>query len=64
MSDVRLSTFPATKLEALTMLYLENQDLSSLTPEKLLDLYDETYEKISEHCKEKRPRYHGFSQGI
>lgn len=54
MSDVSLSTFPSNKTTALTMLYLENQDLSNLTPEELLDKYDEVYDKINEYSKEKR----------
>ena len=41
MSDVSLSTFPTSKISALAMLYLEKQDLSTLTPEELLDKYDE-----------------------
>lgn len=41
-----VNTFPHNKVEALTMLYLQNQDLSGITPEKLLLLYSETYEKI------------------
>lgn len=43
-----VNTFPHSKVEALTMLYLQNQDLSSVTPEKLLTLYSETYQKIFE----------------
>lgn len=54
MSDVSLSTFPTSKISALTMLYLKNQDLSDFTPEEILDKYDETYEKIKTHNREKR----------
>lgn len=61
MSDVSLSTFPTSKISALTMLYLERQDLSKLTPEELLDKYDEIYDRISEHCKEKRKQKNNFS---
>lgn len=35
--------------EALTMLYLQNQDLSQLTPEQVLDKYHDAYEKIKTH---------------
>lgn len=42
------NTFPHSKVEALTMLYLQNQDLSNVTPEELLTLYSETYQKIFE----------------
>lgn len=37
------------QLEALTMLFLQNQDLSQLTPEQVLDKYYETYEKLKTH---------------
>lgn len=45
--------FPSTKIEALTMLYLQKQDLSGLSPEEFLDKYEETYLKIDEHYNEK-----------
>ena len=55
MSDsISLSTFPNGKIAALTMLYLQSINVSSLTPEQLLDKYDEVYEKINEHSKNKR----------
>jgi hypothetical protein len=43
---VVLDTFPSSKFEALTMLYLQNQDLSSFSPEDLVIKYKETYERI------------------
>ena len=33
-------TFPATKADALTLLYLQNQDLSDKTIEEIVALYD------------------------
>lgn len=44
--NVTFNVFPKTKNEALTMLYLQNQDLSNVTPEELLNLYVDTYEEI------------------
>ena len=41
-----MSEFPSNKIEALTMLYLQNQDLSGKTPEELFKLYTETYYRI------------------
>ena len=35
--QVTLNTFPDSKYEALAMLYLQNQDLSGLTPAEILD---------------------------
>lgn len=54
MPDTVFRTFPDSKLEALAMLYLQNQDLSGLTPEELLDKYDDTYKKLKEYNREKR----------
>lgn len=54
--NVSLSTFPDNSLEALTMLYIQNQDLSGKTPEDLVDLYDETYDKIRNRKKENREK--------
>ena len=54
MSDNAFHTFPKDKFDALTMLYLKNQDVSELSPEELLDKYDETYERIKNYYKEKR----------
>ena len=54
MTDTVFRTFPDNKIEALAMLYLQNQDLSELSPEALLDKYDDTYEKIKAYSREKR----------
>lgn len=40
-------TFPSDYVEALTMLYLERQDLSDKTPEDLVEMYWATYDKVS-----------------
>lgn len=45
-NDVTLKTFPRSFQEALAMLYVENQNLSGLTPEQLVDMYLDAYEKI------------------
>lgn len=61
MSDsVSLSTFPSNKISALTLLYLQNQDLSSLTPEDLVDKYNEVYEKINSQFKAKQKKLSNF----
>lgn len=54
MDNVILNTFPENEIQALAMLYVQNQDLSSATPEQLLDMYQEAYDKIKAHRKEKR----------
>lgn len=39
--------FPSTKIDALTILYLQNQDLTNISPEELVKLYDDTHERIN-----------------
>jgi len=38
--------FPRNKKEALSILYLQQQDISKLTPKELLGKYEETYKLI------------------
>lgn len=45
-------TFPSDYVEALTMLYLERQDLTGKTPEDLAEMYWETYFKINYAAKD------------
>lgn len=50
MSDkVTLSTFPASELQALALLYVQNQNLSGLTPEEIYDKYRDAYKRIHDH---------------
>lgn len=51
MSETNLKTFPKNKYDALTMLFLQNQDLSNLTPEELVKRYEEVYNDISKSFK-------------
>ncbi|MCL1988275.1 MAG: hypothetical protein FWG64_09950 [Firmicutes bacterium] len=47
MENVTLKTFPANKVEALTMLYLqESEDLTALSPEELVRKYKEVEQEI------------------
>ncbi|MGV3085073.1 hypothetical protein [Enterococcus dispar] len=50
-NETNLNTFPSTKAEALTMLYLQNQDLSDITPEELAKKYSEVFSEIREALK-------------
>ncbi|ORX23379.1 hypothetical protein BVF91_05985 [Thermoanaerobacterium sp. PSU-2] len=45
---ITLSSFPSTRTEALTMLYLEKQDLSHISPEELVEKYLEIEGKINQ----------------
>lgn len=64
MADTILRTFPENELEALAMLYVQNQDLSGLSPETLLDMYQEAYDKIRLHYSETREqrRHKGWTR--
>jgi len=55
---VELTTFPSGKVAALTMLYLEKQDLSNITPEELADKYHEAYQRINDRFKEIQKNSH------
>lgn len=52
MNEVKLDTFPSNEYQALAMLYVQSQDLSNKTPEDLLDMYQDAYQRIRAHRKE------------
>lgn len=47
--SIQLSTSSGDTWAALAMLYLQNQDLSGLTPSEILDKYDYAYDQIRLH---------------
>ena len=57
MNEVTLKAFPSNELEALAMLYVQQQDLSDVTPEELLDKYQDAYNKLKAHRKAKKETY-------
>lgn len=59
MAD-QFHTFPATRIDALAMLYLEKQEISNLSPEELLDKYDEVHSALKRHNQEKRSTDHEY----
>ena len=54
MADNNFQTFPENATEALAMLYVQNQDLSGVTPEGLLDMYQDAYQRIKTYRIEYR----------
>lgn len=56
--NVSLHTFPDNKSEALTMLYLQNQDLSNMTPKDIFDKYVETLDLMKKYNKDYRKQNH------
>ena len=51
--NTHLETFPANKFEALAILYLQHQNLSGVSPEQLLDWYQDVYAKMRDHERDK-----------
>jgi hypothetical protein len=54
MSETVLHSFPSNETEALAMLWLQSQDLRGITPEELLDKYQDAYQKIRQRNKDNR----------
>ncbi|MEK5107042.1 hypothetical protein MHI57_09720 [Cytobacillus sp. FSL K6-0129] len=54
-NDVNLSTFPSNRTEALTMLYLQNQNLSDKTPREIVELYFSVLAGVRESIRETKP---------
>ena len=48
----------------LAMLYVQNQDLSGLSPEELFDKYKEAYDKIKIHSRKPHDEYRSTGWGI
>ena len=48
MDKIVLTTFPSNRTDALTMLCLQNQDLTGKTPEDLVSLFQDTHKIISD----------------
>lgn len=46
------NTFPASEVEFLAMLYMQNQDLTGQSPVDLLEMYQEAKKTISDRIKE------------
>lgn len=48
------SNFPSSKSEALTLIYIQSQDLSGKSPEDLADLYADTYARVRTRFRDLR----------
>ena len=46
MDKICFGTFPSNQNEALSMLYLQNQDLSGKSPEEINSMYWDAYYRI------------------
>ncbi|MFC4771901.1 hypothetical protein [Enterococcus hermanniensis] len=54
--DVTLNSFPSNRIEALTMLYLQQQNLKDLSPEELTKKYFEVYKEVRQSIINKGSR--------
>lgn len=45
--SIKITVSDTGIIEALTLLYLQSRDLSDVSPEELVKLYRETYERIA-----------------
>ena len=54
--DITLNSFPSNRVEALTMLYLQQQDLKDLSPEELTKKYFEVYKEVRQSILKKSSR--------
>lgn len=58
-----MAEFPNSEIEALALLYVQNQDLSGLTPEEIYDKYRDAYERMYKYKKD-NPRYNPVKGSI
>lgn len=54
MPEVSLSTFPDSPIEALALLYVQNQKLAGKTPEEICEIYWDAYYRIYNHNRDAR----------
>lgn len=54
MGNENFIRFPGTKYEALALLYVKSRELSEMSPEQILDAYEDAYKKILARRKERR----------
>lgn len=52
--DEILRAFPASNVEALAYLYVQNQDLTGLSPEEIWELYNDACNRIAKRASDDR----------
>ena len=55
MDKMISESFPRNEYEALTMLYIQKQDISALSPSELLKMYKDVYSQITEGIATEEP---------
>ena len=53
-NDIELSSFPSNRVQALAMLYTQNQDLKGKTPKEVAEIYISAYDEINSTFREIR----------
>lgn len=61
MSDTTLRTFPTNNIEALVMLFLQNQDLSMKSPAEICTMYFEAFKEIQRDIEKKNEAGYEFT---
>lgn len=51
-NDINLSSFPSNRVQALAMLYTQNQNLKGKTPTEIAKIYIFAYDEISSNINE------------
>ena len=49
-----MSNFPDNKYDVLALIYVQSRDLSTLSPEEILDLYENARQEIKERSAKRR----------
>lgn len=53
-NDIEFSTFPSNRVQALAMLYTQNQDLKGKTPSEIAQIYVSAHAEINSYLRELR----------
>jgi len=59
---IELAAFPKNRLEALALLYVQNQDLKGKSPSEIQTMYFEAYYELQHDYSEKS--HSGFFKGL
>ena len=54
MEDIELKTFPSSNIEALALLYVQNQDLKGKTPAEIHTMYQDALYEIKQDLRDHR----------
>ena len=64
MEDIELNTFPSSNIEALALLYVQNQDLKGKTPAEIHTMYQDALYEIKLDSKITVENFINFTHDI